>query len=101
MTEDRPQDRLNKGFFILLFALSFVPWVTPPMALAAGIVFSLTLGNPFNGKSSAWSKSLLQLSVIGLGFGIGLGEVLRAGKGAIGYTIVGIGLTMLAGRLLG
>jgi uncharacterized integral membrane protein (TIGR00698 family) len=101
MTEDKPSNTLNKWFFILLFALSFVPWVTPPMALAAGIVFSFTLGNPFILKSSAWSKSLLQLSVIGLGFGIGLGEVLQAGKGAIGYTLVGIAITMLAGRLLG
>lgn len=71
------------------------------MALAAGILLSLVWGNPFAREASGWSRKLLQLSVIGLGFGIGLGEVLQAGKGAIGYTIIGIAFTMVAGRILG
>ena len=44
---------------------------------------------------------LLQASVVGLGFGLSLGTVLRVGARSAVYTVVGIALTLAAGALLG
>jgi uncharacterized membrane protein YadS len=82
-------DRLRKIGFIALLAFCATPWVGTAMALVMGISFSLFLGNPWPEKSARFSRILLQLSVVGLGFGLGLGEVIRTGKHTIVYSIIG------------
>ncbi len=94
-------ERVKKLFFLLTMAVCAWPAVQTPAALLAGILFSLLLGNPWPKRSSLWSKTLLQWSVVGLGFGLSLAEVWAAGKDAVPYTIVGIAFTLLAGTLLG
>ncbi len=44
---------------------------------------------------------LLQISVVGLGFGMNLGEVLRAGRSGVVYTLVGITFAIACGMGLG
>jgi uncharacterized integral membrane protein (TIGR00698 family) len=97
----QPASRWRRFLFAMIIPLCAWPRIDGAMALAAGIVLSLTLGNPFAAHSSKWSKVLLQLSVVGLGFGIGIGPVLAEGRHAILYTMAGIALTLLLGRLLG
>jgi uncharacterized integral membrane protein (TIGR00698 family) len=70
-------------------------------ALFAGILFSLLLGNPFAQRSGSWSKLGLKASVVGLGFGMGIATVLAEGRRSLLITLVGISLTILAGRLIG
>ena len=93
--------KLRKALFIICLALSSVPWVGTAMALIMGIFFGLVPGNPWPQKSARFSKYILQISVVGLGFGISLGEVLRTGKESVVYTIIGIGFTLAMGHLLG
>jgi uncharacterized integral membrane protein (TIGR00698 family) len=83
----------------LLFTLS--PWASPPLSLALGIVFGLFLNHPFPKEAKTYSKALLQISVVGLGFGMNLHEVLRAGRSGFLYTALGIAATMLLGLWLG
>ena len=92
---------IKKIFFVILMLLCLLPQIDPGVSLAMGIVFSLSLGNPLAKFSASWSKKLLQISVVGLGFGVGIGSVLREGEKSIVYTIVGIVLTLLAGGMLG
>jgi len=66
-----------------------------------GVLFSLLIGNPWPVRSAESSKILLQISVVGLGFGLSLGEVLHTGRNSIIYTIVGITFTLIIGSLLG
>jgi uncharacterized integral membrane protein (TIGR00698 family) len=94
-------NKLRKTLFIACLALSAVPWVGTAMALIMGVFFSLLLGNPWPQKTARFSKYILQISVVGLGFGISLGEVLHTGKESVLYTIVGIGFTLTMGHLLG
>jgi uncharacterized integral membrane protein (TIGR00698 family) len=82
---------------ILLFCLT--PWCSPPIALALGLVLALTIGNPF--KTAKATKLLLQISVVGLGFGMNLQKVLDAGRAGILFTIATIAGTLLLGFLLG
>jgi uncharacterized integral membrane protein (TIGR00698 family) len=93
--------RLRKVLFCACLALCAVPWIGTATALIMGMVFSLVLGNPWPRKSAHFSKIILQLSVVGLGFGLGLGEVIRTGRDSVVYTLVGISCTLLLGYLLG
>lgn len=94
-------DRTRAGLFFLVGAACLLPWIGPAMALAAGILFSLALGNPAPAQTALWSRTLLQLSVVGLGFGLSLGTVVHVGARSAVYTVVGISLTLAAGALLG
>lgn len=91
----------RKLLFLTLLAACAFPVVNTAHALIAGILFSLLFGNPWPQKSSDWSKKLLQLSVVGLGFGLSITQVWQVGKSSVLYTIVGISLTLIVGLLLG
>ncbi len=71
------------------------------MALLAGLIFGAIAEHPYPGETKNVSKFLLQASVVGLGFGMNLQEVLRAGTSGFVYTAVGIAFAMLMGTLLG
>jgi uncharacterized integral membrane protein (TIGR00698 family) len=76
--------------------------ISPPFALALGIVIALTVGNPLPRKTtSRLTKILLQASVVGLGFGINLQKVVEAGKRGVVFTIVTITGTLLVGFIVG
>jgi len=78
--------------------------ISPPLALALGLLYGLTFAHPYEADSRNLSKFLLQASVVGLGFGMNLHEVLRAGRSGFFYTASTISfaliLGLLAGRLL-
>jgi uncharacterized integral membrane protein (TIGR00698 family) len=87
--------------FLALAAFTLTPWVTPAIALALGGAFALTLGNPFAERTRNTSKWLLQACVVGLGFGMPLAAVARAGASGVGYTVAGIATALTLGILLG
>jgi uncharacterized integral membrane protein (TIGR00698 family) len=86
------------GLGLLAAASSFL---SPPFALAVGLVFGLIFRHPFEKQSARLSRLLLQISVVGLGFGMNLHEVLRAGRRGFLYTILSITFAMIAGMILG
>jgi uncharacterized integral membrane protein (TIGR00698 family) len=85
--------------FVALILFCLTPWCSPPLALALGLAFALTLGSPF--KTSKATKLLLQFSVVGLGFGMNLEKVMQAGRAGLLFTIATIAGTLLLGYLLG
>lgn len=76
-------------------------WFSPPVALAAGLIIALTVGNPFAARTSKLTKYLLQMSVVLLGFGMNLQKVIEAGRTGILFTIATIAGTLLLGFLAG
>ena len=93
--------KLWKALFVACLLLCLIPWFGAASALIMGICFSLLLGNPWPQKSARFSKIILQISVVGLGFGLSLGEVLRTGRQSVLYAIVGIAFTLAVGYGLG
>src|ERR1700693_392670 len=87
--------------FILCLLVSASGFVSPPVALAMGLVFGLTLPHPYGKASKKFSKFLLQASVVGLGFGMNLHQVVQAGLSGFVYTLLGISFALLAGMGLG
>jgi uncharacterized integral membrane protein (TIGR00698 family) len=91
----------TKTAFFLLLILSATGFISPPIALCAGLIFGLATRHPYAADSRAFSKFLLQASVVALGFGMNLHEVLKAGRNGFLYTALGIGFALLAGFLIG
>jgi uncharacterized integral membrane protein (TIGR00698 family) len=65
------------------------------------LIYGLSFAHPYQGDSRNLSKFLLQASVVGLGFGMNLHEVLRAGRSGFVYTAVSISLALIFGLLAG
>lgn len=92
---------IRTAAFVAALAFCLTPWCSPPIALALGLVLALTIGHPFPQKTSKPTKWLLQISVVGLGFGMNLQKVVEAGRTGILFTIATIAGTLLVGWLLG
>ncbi|MEO8215597.1 MAG: putative sulfate exporter family transporter [Acidobacteriota bacterium] len=93
--------RAGRLAFLVLLLFSASPWGSPPLALLLGIGFGLTFPHPWLSESQRFSRLLLQASVVGLGFGMNLYEVIKAGSSGFLYTAVGISFALLLGTLLG
>nr|WP_103983585.1 putative sulfate exporter family transporter [Parabacteroides chinchillae] len=93
--------KYNKPFFILLFILCLMPFISPAIALFMGLAFGMTAGQPFPVFSKKTSKYLLQFSVVGLGFGMNLHESLQTGKEGMVFTIVSVASVLILGMYLG
>lgn len=92
---------ISRIIFILCLVASASGLVSPPAALAMGLVFGLTLPHPYGGQAKKYSKYLLQASVVGLGFGMNLHQVVQAGRSGFIYTLFGISFALLVGMGLG
>ncbi len=85
--------------FIALFIVS--AFVSPAIALLIGVVFALVFTNPYPKFSKKVSKYLLQIAVVGLGFGMNLQQSLQSGKEGMLFTIVSVSGVLLIGYFLG
>ena len=92
---------IQKIVFFLALAFCLSPFASAPLALALGLVLALTIGHPFQKYNSKATKILLQVSVVGLGFGMNFGNVLEAGKSGILFTIATIFGTLILGYFIG
>ena len=95
---------MTKNLFFVGIILAACGLLSPPLALGVGLAYGLFLTHPYHLDSKRLAKFLLQASVVCLGFGMNLGEVIRVGRSGFLYTAVGIsfalGLGWLLGRLL-
>ena len=78
-------------------ALCFFPVVSPPIALFLGIIFVNIFGQVFNADKII--KIVLQVSIIGLGFGINLKQALQAGSEGFLFTVFSITLIVVLGYI--
>ncbi|HTT33485.1 MAG TPA: putative sulfate exporter family transporter [Methylomirabilota bacterium] len=92
---------LSKTIFAVGLIISFAGFLSPPVALTLGILFGLSLAHPYISESRGIARILLQSSVVALGFGMNLHEVLRAGRSGFVYTALGICFALLLGLALG
>jgi uncharacterized integral membrane protein (TIGR00698 family) len=92
---------VNKAIFLAGVILAAGGFVSPASALLAGLIYGLTLVHPFAAQSRDLTKYLLQGSVVALGFGMNLHEVLRAGRSGFVYTAVSITVALLLGLGIG
>jgi uncharacterized integral membrane protein (TIGR00698 family) len=91
---------IPKIVFLLGLIAAASGFVSPPVALAMGLIFGLAFVHPYSAGARRSSRWLLQTSVVGLGFGMNLHEVIRVGRSGFLYTLLSISFTMAAGMAL-
>jgi len=92
---------LIKTLFFAGLIISASGYISPPIALTVGIIFGLSVSHPLPADSKDLSRFLLQASVVALGFGMNLHEVIKAGKSGFVYTALGISFALIVGLSLG
>src|SRR5579875_1787728 len=98
---DLPRRVDPRLIFFLGLIISSTGMISPPVALAAGLCFGLLFVHPLRAESGRLAKLLLQLSVVALGFGMNLFQVLKVGRSGFLYTAVSISASLALGLLLG
>lgn len=92
---------MHKYLFIAGLILAASGLVSPPIALLGGLIYGFAITHPFHVESKRLAKFLLQASVVALGFGMNLQEVVHAGRSGFLYTAASITIAMLLGLGLG
>jgi uncharacterized integral membrane protein (TIGR00698 family) len=107
-TIESPLKRLLDGsittrevIFLLAVVFCLSPLISPPIALLMGLVIAQFIGHPYLNLNHKATHILLQVSVVGLGFGMNVTSAIKAGKEGILFTIVSIIGTLLIGFLMG
>lgn len=88
-----------KWVYTALAGACFLPFVSPAMALATGIIVSLMGFSPRNAHQ--YTSVILQTSIVLMGFGMSLDEVIAASRNGFIETFVSVILVMALGLLLG
>ena len=91
----------RKVIFILAVVLCLSPLISPPIALLMGLIIAQFIGHPYLHLNQKATSLLLQISVVGLGFGMNVMSAMKAGKEGILFTIVSIIGTLVIGFFMG
>jgi len=94
-------DNASKVIFIGCVILCLSPFVSPAIALLMGLIVAQLTGHPYMQLNHKATHLLLQVSVVGLGFGMNVHSALQAGKEGILFTVASITSTLVFGYFLG
>ena len=94
-------EKAARPFFFICFIVIIVFQMPPTVALILGIVGATLFNNPFATSSKIMLKYLLQLSIIGLGFGMNFTKVVEAGREGFVFTLLTIGFSIGLGFIIG
>lgn len=83
----------------MLFCMT--SFVSPPIALLLGLIVANLSGHPFLHLNHRTTNILLQISVVGLGFGMNVNSALSAGREGFLFTVASIFSTLILGTFLG
>ncbi|HBR11235.1 MAG TPA: putative sulfate exporter family transporter [Chryseobacterium sp.] len=94
-------EKSKKLIFLLLAVICLTPIISSPIALLFGFILAVCIGNPFEKSLHQYIHLLLQISIVGLGFGLKLNEALEAGKSGFILTVISIMTVMVLGYFIG
>lgn len=89
----------SQWLYSIVIALCFMPFISPAVALFIGLVFSF-IGIRHNSLHKYTSKTL-QASIILMGFGMSLNDVIASSKTGFIETIISVTVVMFLGIMLG
>ncbi len=87
--------------FLLAFVFCLSPLISPPIALLMGLVIAQFIGHPYLHLNHRATHILLQVSVVGLGFGMNVTNAMKAGKEGFLFTVFSIISTLVIGFFIG
>ena len=92
-----PTSALAAPLLSLGALLALAPFTPSAAALVGGAVLALSLGNPHQNRTQAWTHRLLPLAVVGLGADMNLRAVARVGLHGLGYTALSLSIVLALG----
>jgi len=93
--------KCSKICYILALIACCFPLISPAVALLLGVAFAQCMPDPFPHVKHRITQTLLQVSVIGLGFGMDVYSTLKVGQQGLGLTVISIFLVLIAGLYIG
>ena len=91
----------TKNIFFVGLVVAASGLISTPLALLAGLIYGMSFAHPYHVDAKKLSAFLLKASIVGLGFGMNLHEVVRAGRSGFAYTALSITFAMLLGLGIG
>ena len=91
----------RKALFFFCIVLCATPYLSAPVALLGGFLFTFLLGHPFPKLSGKATGMLLKASVVGLGFGMNIHSALQVGREGLWLTIASISTVLVLGYVIG
>jgi uncharacterized integral membrane protein (TIGR00698 family) len=91
----------SKNLFFLGVIVAATGLISPPLALLVGLIFGLSFTHPYCADAKKLSTFLLQASIVALGFGMNLHDVVQAGRRGFLYTALSITFALLLGVAIG
>ncbi|MGA3193998.1 MAG: putative sulfate exporter family transporter, partial [Terriglobales bacterium] len=91
----------TKNIFFVGLVVAASGLISTPLALLAGLIYGLSFEHPYHVDARKLSAFLLQASIVALGFGMNLHEVIRAGRNGFVDTAISITFAMLMGLAIG
>ncbi len=89
------------GVLLGLVALVFGQQLNAGLGLLCGLIYALSLGNPFRNFTQKWAGLILKISVVGLGFGLNLKALWVTTLDGLWLTVCTIVFALFGGLLLG
>lgn len=92
---------MSRNLFFIGIIVAASGLISPPVALLCGLAFGFAFTHPFHDAAHNLSRLLLQISVVGIGFGMDLRQIILVGRSGFLYTAASISFAMLLGWGLG
>lgn len=92
---------LGRFLLPLGFIFSLSPYSNSAQSLLLGAVLAIAFGNPYLDYSRKLTRPMLAWAIVGLGAGVNLPIVLKAGTSGIIFTLITLCITLALGTLLG
>ncbi|GEL11770.1 conserved hypothetical integral membrane protein [Flavobacterium glycines] len=93
--------RTQQFIFVCLLLVCLTGYITPPIALLLGLLVANISGHPWLHLNHKIIRVLLQISVVGLGFGMNVTNALLSGKESFLLTVATLFSTIFLGRFIG
>ncbi len=93
--------RTQQFIFLCLLLICLSGYITPPIALLLGLLVANLSGHPWLHLNHKIIRVLLQISVVGLGFGMNVTNALLSSKESFLLTVASIFSTVFIGRMIG
>lgn len=93
--------KTQQFIFVCLLLICLSGFITPPIALLLGILVANISGHPWLHLNHKIIRVLLQVSVVGLGFGMNVHNALLSGKEGFILTVATLFSTIVLGIILG
>lgn len=91
--------KMRQWLYPIVIALCFMPFISPAIALLIGLIFSfIGIKHPTLHK---YTSKTLQVSIVLMGFGMSLSDVIASSKTGFIETIISVTVVMFLGIVLG